>query len=108
MSNSDSGDSDLGDYEMDIDGGRMDAAKNAAGTADIGTDEEDMLLEDGDGKHYLEDSADDDDDSDDTDDTDEDDDAEAKLIAKYLVILEQISKDSTNYDNYVQLVDIAQ
>lgn len=107
MSNSDNGDAVLDDYEMDVDGGGLDGAKNAAGTADIGTDEEDMLLEDGGGKHYLEDSGDDDD-SDDTDDTDEDDDAEAKLIAKYLVILEDISKDSTNYDNYVQLVDVAQ
>lgn len=103
MSNSDKGDSELDDYDMDIDGGGLDAVKNAAGTADIGTDEEDLLLEDG--KHYLDDS---DDDSDYTDETNEDDDAEAKLIAKYLAILEAISKDSINYENYVQLVDVAQ
>lgn len=108
MSHSDNGDTDLADYEMGIDGAGSDAVKNAAGTADIDTDEEDMLLDDddvgdegADGKHYLEDS-------DETDDTDEDDDAEAKCIAKYLAILQEISKDSTNYDNYVQLVDIAQ
>lgn len=107
MSNNDNGvDSELDDYEMSIDGASLDAAKNAAGTADIGTDEEEMLLEDGDGgKHYLEDS---DDDSDDTAGTDENEDAEAELIAKYLATLEAISKDSMNYDNYIQLVDIAQ
>lgn len=108
MSNSDNSDAELDDYEMEIDDGGADVAKNATGAADIGTDEEDLLLEDGGGgQHYLVDSGDDS--GDDTDDdTDDDDDAEAKLVAKYLAILERIASDKTNYDNYVQLVDVAQ
>lgn len=48
------------------------------------------------------------DDDDDDDSGDSEIDAEVQLYEKFTEILNQISADSYNYDNYVQLVRLAQ
>lgn len=48
------------------------------------------------------------DDDDDDDSGDSEIDAEVQLYEKYAELLAQISADSYNYDNYVQLVELAQ
>lgn len=73
---------DLDDHEMDVDLSQGDA------------DEDDDVLSAGD---------DDDDDS-----GDSDIDAEVKLYEKYAEILNQIAAQTYVYDNYLQLVQVAQ
>lgn len=92
MSNSDSDDSEIDDYQMDVDSSQINAGEN-------NDDADGMLDTDPDELNSGEDT----DDDDENDDEDED-----KLINKYLTVLQEISKDKYNYDNYVLLVDIGQ
>lgn len=94
MSKSESDGSELGEMDVEL------LNQNDDTDDDIDTENEDMLLEQP--QHYLEKSDDDD------DDDDSDEDAENKLVKKYLEILQEIARDSTSYDNYVQLVETAQ
>lgn len=91
MSNSDSSSEEMNEMDLDL---------SDAGD-EIDTENEDALLEQE--EHYLES-----DDSDDDSDTSSDEDEEDKLSKQYLEILEMISEDKTNYDCYVQLIEIAQ
>lgn len=85
--------------EMDLD---LSQANDAG--SDVDTDNEDALLEEE--EHYLEGGEDDLGDS--SDDTEDDEEMEDKLLKQFQDILIAISKDTANYDFYVQLVETAQ
>lgn len=63
--------------------------------------------EDLDGDDDDDEEADEDDDSDD-DEEDEMDDEDIRLIKKYMQVLERVSQNKYNYDDYVLLVNTAQ
>lgn len=87
--------SDVEDLDSDIDEGMdLDAAGNVSDELSAESDDADS-----DGGE---------DDSDDDDDSDGEEDDDAKLMKLYLEILGKINEDKYNYDNYVQLVDVAQ
>lgn len=106
--------SDSEDLDSDIEGGmELDAA--AGGEAideDVllnSDDDDDSDSSDG-GLEGKNDNVDDDDDEEEEDDDDDDDeeDDESRLLSKYTEILGRIHDDKYNYDNYTELVDVAQ
>lgn len=103
--------SDSEDLDSDIDDG-MDLGASAGGTGEA--IDEDMLLNSDNDSVSSDDVSgsdndkDDDNDDDDDDDADEDEDAETRLMNKYAEILGRIMEDKYSYDNYTELVELAQ